>query len=188
MKFPDSNLQTERLTMRRLHESDGDALYAIFSDSATMKYWGHLPYTEKQQALDSISDHLEHWDAGRSLCMAIESRLKPGLIGTISLFNFYEDCRRAEVGYILARAHWGTGVMSEALKAIINYAFFDLNLNRLEADIDPNNTASATLLKKNGFSLEGYLRERWIVGDQFSDTELYGLLRNDYLPTQAESV
>ena len=187
MKFLNTNLETERLYMRRLREEDSEALFTIFSDKATMKYWGHPPFTKQQQALNRIIEYLEDLDAGKSICMAIEHRSNPGLIGTISLFNFYEDSRRAEVGYILSRAHWGTGIMSEALNAIIDYAFLDLNLNRLEADIDPNNKASASLLKKNGFGVEGYLRERWIVGDQTTDTELYGLLRSEHLATQAKN-
>ena len=181
MKFVTTNLETERLILRKLRPEDSDALYAIFSDKQTLEYWGHAPYTQKQQAVTSIQEHLAFWDAGKSLCMAIEHKASAGLIGTISLFNFYEDSRRAEVGYILSRPHWGSGIMSEALVAILGYAFIDLNLNRLEADIDPGNAASARLLKKMGFQLEGLLRERWIVGDLVTDTELYGLLHSDYL-------
>lgn len=131
--------------------------------------------------MDSIGKHAAYWEAGSSLCMAIEKKSKPELIGTISLFSFYEESRRAEVGYILSRSYWGSGIMSEALKAILKYAFLDLNLNRLEADIDPDNVASAGLLKKMGFQLEGLLKERWIVSGQVTDTELYGLLRKNYL-------
>ena len=184
MKFTIANLKSKRLILRKLRPEDNEALYTIFSDIPTMKYWGHVPYTNKQQAIDSIQEYLTWWNAGKSLCMAIENKASPGLIGTISLFNFYEDSRRAEVGYILSRTHWGSGIMSEALKAILDYAFLELNLNRLEADIDPDNASSAGLLKKMGFQLEGLLKERWIVGDIVADTELYGLLRNDYLDSQ----
>ena len=53
-------------------------------------------------------------------------------------------------------------------------------LNRVEADIDPRNEASARTLERLGFRREGLLRERWIVGDEVSDTALYGLLQRDW--------
>ena len=69
--------------------------------------------------------------------------------------------------------------MREAASAVIDHAFGTLRLNRLEADIDPRNVASAGLLERLGFAREGLLRERWIVGDEVSDSALYGLLASD---------
>jgi len=71
--------------------------------------------------------------------------------------------------------------MHEALQALVQHAFQTLDLNRLEADIDPRNLASARTLERLGFQKEGHLRERWIVNDEISDTDLYGLLRRDWL-------
>ena len=71
--------------------------------------------------------------------------------------------------------------MFEAVSALIDFAFAGLSLNRLEADIDPRNTTSASSLEKLGFQREGYLRERWIVGTEISDSALYGLLARDWL-------
>jgi RimJ/RimL family protein N-acetyltransferase len=70
--------------------------------------------------------------------------------------------------------------MHEALQALLGYAFQTLEFNRLEADIDPRNVASAKTLERLGFQKEGHLRERWIVNDEISDTDLYGLLRRDW--------
>ena len=66
--------------------------------------------------------------------------------------------------------------MHEALMTLVDWAFSELKLNRLEADIDPRNLASARSLERLGFEREGLLRERWIVGDEVSDSALYGLL------------
>jgi len=70
--------------------------------------------------------------------------------------------------------------MHNALQALLQYAFQTLDLNRLEADIDPRNRASARTLERLGFQQEGHLRERWIVNDEISDTFLYGLLRREW--------
>lgn len=96
-----------------------------------------------------------------------------------TLFAFSAQCRRAEVGYALASQCWGCGYMDEALRALLGYGFGELGLNRVEADIDPRNKASARSLERLGFVKEGHLRERWVVGDEVSDTALYGLLARD---------
>lgn len=70
--------------------------------------------------------------------------------------------------------------MNEALSGLIDYAFAELNLNRIEADIDPRNESSRRVLERLKFVREGYLRERWIVGEEVSDTALYGLLQREW--------
>lgn len=69
--------------------------------------------------------------------------------------------------------------MKEAMAAFITYLQTHLSVRRLEADIHPDNKASAALLAKLGFEQEGYLKQRWIVGDEVSDSIIFGLL----LPT-----
>ena len=70
--------------------------------------------------------------------------------------------------------------MREALSALLDFGFQKLDLNRVEADIDPRNLASAKLLDRLGFQKEGFLRERWIVEGEISDTALYGLLKREW--------
>jgi len=66
------------------------------------------------------------------------------------------------------------------LQALVGYGFDRMDLNRIEADVDPRNEASARSLERLGFACEGLLRERWIVGGEVSDTAMYGLLRKDW--------
>jgi RimJ/RimL family protein N-acetyltransferase len=70
--------------------------------------------------------------------------------------------------------------MHEALQTLLDFGFGVMNLNRVEADIDPRNGASARSLLRLGFRLEGHLRERWIVAGEVSDSALYGLLRAEW--------
>jgi RimJ/RimL family protein N-acetyltransferase len=71
--------------------------------------------------------------------------------------------------------------MTEALAAMIDYAFSGLGLHRLEADTDSNNTASLALLEKLGFQREGFFRERWYVNGQRQDSVMLGLLEQDWV-------
>ena len=88
--------------------------------------------------------------------------------------------RRAEIGYVLNRKFWRQGLMSEAIRGVINFAFSSMNLHRIEADTDGDNLASLTMLEQLGFQREGYFRERWCVYDEWQDSVMLGLLESDW--------
>jgi RimJ/RimL family protein N-acetyltransferase len=76
--------------------------------------------------------------------------------------------------------------MREAVGELLRFAFEELGLHRIEADVDPRNVASIRLLERVGFCLEGRMRERWIVGDEINDTAFYGLLRREWREQRRE--
>ena len=172
-------LRTDRLVLRPLQESDAEDLFRIFSDVQVMRYWSTLPWTSDAPARTMIARDLAQTTKDH-LRLGIQPIAHTGLIGTCTLFSINATSRRAEVGYGLSSSSWGRGYMNEALRALLDYGFRHLDLNRIEADIDPRNAASARTLERLGFSKEGTLRERWIVGDEVSDTDLYGLLRREW--------
>ncbi|HQY93033.1 GNAT family N-acetyltransferase [Caldilinea sp.] len=169
-------LVTPRLTLRPLVEADAPAFFAIYSHPEVMRFWSSPPLTDVAQARKSVLAIEEGYRCGDFLQLGLERQRDAALIGTCTIFSFHAASRRAEMGYALGRPYWGAGYMHEALTALVHYAFGELNLHRLEADIDPRNRASARTLERLGFQQEGLLRERWIVGDEISDTAWYGLL------------
>jgi RimJ/RimL family protein N-acetyltransferase len=173
-------LPTQRLTLRFLSEADLPALYEIFSYPEVSRYLSWPPWTHRSQAEQMLADTKEGYRTRSALQLGIERRADHALVGTCSLFHFHVASRRAEIGYVLGRPYWGSGYMHEALQALLHYTFQTLDLNRLEADIDPRNQASARTLERLGFQKEGHLRERWIVNGEISDTWLYGLLRREW--------
>ena len=96
-------------------------------------------------------------------------------------FNLDLAQGRAEIGYAQALAYWGKGYINEALQALLSYAFEEMKLRRLEADVDPRNVASIKTLERLGFEREGYLRERWHVGGEIQDALFYGLLKRQWV-------
>ena len=179
--FDQLTLDTPRLHLRPLAAADAEALFRMHADPQVMRYWSTPPWAGIEQAEAMIEADREALPAGRHLRLALMLRGgSDSLVGTVSLFNFHEASRRAEIGYVLARSAWGRGLMHEALTALVGFAFGPLNLNRLEADIDPRNSASAKSLARLGFVQEGFLRERWIVGEEVSDTALFGLLSREW--------
>lgn len=173
-------LTTPRLLLRPLADADAPAVFAIFSHPEVMRYWSSPPFTDMAQAERLVRDSQESHATSGYRQFGIVRQSDAALLGTCTFFAFHTASRRAEMGYALGRPFWGVGYMHEALTALVDYAFTALDLHRLEADIDPRNTASARTLERLGFRYEGLGRERWIVEGEISDTAWYGLLAREW--------
>jgi [ribosomal protein S5]-alanine N-acetyltransferase len=123
--------------------------------------------------------------AGSALQFVVVARVSSRAIGTCLLFRHEPTSARAELGYVLGRAHWQQGLMHEALTALLSRAFAGIGLRRIEAEVDPRNRASAALLGRLGFTREGLLRQRWVRNGEPHDVELHGLLRDEWRPAIA---
>jgi len=171
----------ERVRLRWLTPGDVDALYDVFSDPDVMRYWSSPPLQDREAAgrlLQQIRDHFERRDLFQwGVALSADDRV----IGTCTLCRLDALNKRAEIGFALGRAHWGHGYMSEALEALFGIAFDEMQLRRIEADVDPRNEASIRLLERLGFEKEGHLRERWLVNGGVQDALFYGLLRRDWM-------
>jgi RimJ/RimL family protein N-acetyltransferase len=99
-----------------------------------------------------------HWGVAR--------RTDDGVIGHATLFEIEEASRRAEIGYSIRRADWGRGLGTDAVRTLLGFAFERCGFRRIEADVEPRNLASLRVLQKLGFVREGYLRERWCIGEE----------------------
>jgi len=182
--FDQITLRTKRLLLRPLHEADASSLFEAFSDPRVMRYWSTPPWSSLDAAHALVERDLKAMAAGDYVRLGIERLEDARLLGNCTLFKIDGQCRRAEIGYGLAYSAWGNGYMHEALLALLKFGFSELKLNRIEADIDPRNEPSARSLERLGFRKEGYLRERWIVGAEVSDSALYGLLLSDWLASE----
>jgi RimJ/RimL family protein N-acetyltransferase len=173
-------ISAPRLQMHRLARSDLAALLAVNGDPQVTQY---LPY----KAWSSIAD-AEAWflrmenlqQDGTAIQWVIARRDTHLPIGTCLLFRYEQSSECAELGYVLGRAYWGQGWMREALQAAIDWIFTSTPLRRLQAFVDGRNAASAQLLQRIGFVLEGTMRERWQVGSALTDANIYGLLRREW--------
>lgn len=173
-------LETERIRLRHLEESDIDSLFEIFSDAEAMRFFGIVPFAERADAKNYLAEIHAGFGKKTLFQWGIALRETDQVIGTSTLFHADEKNRRAELGYALNRQFWGKGLIAEALNSLLTFTFEKLNLHRLEADVDPRNTASVKVLERLGFQKEGFLRERWIVQGEIQDAVFYGLLKSDW--------
>jgi len=102
-------------------------------------------------------------------------------VGWCGFHTWYTDHARAEIGYVLSNeASKGKGIMSSALKAVIDYGFNTMNLHRIEAFVAPNNTPSLKLMEKYNFVKEGHLREHYFKNNTMEDSLVFSLLKSEY--------
>jgi ribosomal-protein-alanine N-acetyltransferase len=177
--FP--RLSTARLELRPITQADAEALFAIYADPETMRYWSHLPYTSIDQARALIDRILTSYSAKNGIEWAITERGSDQLIGKCCYHRVLKDHFRAEVGYVLARDRWGQGILREALLSVLDLGFSAMGLHSVEAQLDPRNERSANALEKVGFKKEGHLRESFFLDGKFSDTAIYSLLKREHL-------
>jgi ribosomal-protein-alanine N-acetyltransferase len=173
-------IETARLRVRLIRESDLPALLGVNGDAEVTRWLPYPTWTGLADAEAWFQRMTKLQEAGATLQFVIADRSTDAAIGTGLVFRFDEGSARAELGYVLARAHWGRGVMREALAGLIDAAFGPMGLRRLEAEVDPRNPASWGLLLRLGFQREGLLRERWVTRDELKDVGIYGLLKREW--------
>lgn len=182
MPLTTPTLVTDRLRLRPFTGEDADALHALHSDAYVLRFWDSPAWTDRSRAVEFIDKCQAIADADDGVRVAMESRDDGTFVGWCSLRSWNPDFRSASLGYCLTRSAWGHGYATEAGRAVLTWAFDTLDLNRVQAETDTRNLASARVLEKLGFVREGTLREDCIVDGVVSDSWVYGLLAREWRP------
>jgi len=185
MSLPTPSLRTARLRLRPFTGADVDVLYALHSNGTVLRYWDAPPWREQARAERFVETCERMAEEGSGARLAIERLADHAFLGWCALARFHPDHRSASLGYILDEPAWGHGYATEAGNALLQWAFDTLDLNRVQAETDTRNAASARVLDKLGFVREGTLREDCIVDGEVSDSWVYGLLRRQWPPGPA---
>ena len=153
-------LETERLQLKEINESYVEDILKIRSNEITNQFVQRNSPKNNYDALQFILTIKERTQNNQTVYWGISLKDQPNLIGTICLWNFSEDRTVAEVGYELLPDYHRQGIMSEALKAVLNAAFNELHFQEILAMTNKHNENSKGLLVKHGFTLmEGRIDE-----------------------------
>ncbi|KQT17573.1 alanine acetyltransferase [Chryseobacterium sp. Leaf404] len=147
-------LETERLILKPINETHVENILKIRSNEITNKYVVRNTPKNNFDALQFILMIKERTKNNESFYFGISLRNQQNLIGTICLYNFTEDRKTAEVGYELLPEFHHQGLMSEALKVVVDFGFTDVHLQEIVAMTNKFNENSKGLLLKSGFALE----------------------------------
>ena len=161
LKFrPFPNLNSDRLVLRKLVSDDKNEIYSFRSDEQVNAFIQRPNHTNIKSSAEFIDKINKGIDDGKWVYWAITLKNIPELIGTICLWNFSDDYKIVEIGYELLPLHQNQGLMSEAVKSVINYAFEILNIKRIEAYSHRENISSRKLLERNKFKLDPTKKDR----------------------------
>lgn len=173
-------IETPRLVLRELRASDFEDVHRYAADPQVTR---HMLWGPNDPA--ATRDFLARAEASaaevprRCWELAIVLRAEGRVIGSCGLYARRELHREWEVGYVLAASHWRRGLGSEAIGALVDAAFASLGAHRVYATLDPANAASARLLRRLGFRLEGHQRGDTLVRGRWRDSLVFARLEPD---------
>lgn len=176
-------LFTERLILRPITFEDKQAILDYRPDEEANKYQGWIPNT-----LEDIEEFIGKLSQkpnlpGSWFQMAIIEKESGELIGDLGIQFLQNDNQQVELGYTLNKNYQGKGYATEALKAVINYLFIDLQKHRITASSDPNNMPSIRVLEKLGFRKEAHFVESYYQDGKWVDDVVYAMLSREWIRT-----
>lgn len=177
---PFKNLETERLLLRRVSNDDVNEILELRGNPETMKYIPRPLATNKDEALAHIKMINDKIEANEGINWAITIKGNSKLIGVIGHYRIQPENHRCEIGYMILPQYNGQGIVTEAVKVVLEYGFDDLQMHSIEGVIDPNNIASERVLLKNGFAKEAHILENEFWDGKFWDTVIYSLLKRNF--------
>jgi [ribosomal protein S5]-alanine N-acetyltransferase len=175
-----SSIETGRLKLRKPLQKDANELLKITQDAVVMEYYGMPPFKNKAEALAEIEWFNKLFARTEGIRWVITDKMTGGYIGDIGFNSHVHKHARAEIGFKLTQAYWHQGIMLEALGAVLEYGFAVMQLNRIEAVVDPGNARCLGLLKRVGFKEEGLLREYEREEKGFVDLVMLSLLKREH--------
>lgn len=174
-------LETERLVMRKMEMRDAPDMYEYSRDPLVAKHVLWDAHTSINDTKSYIRFMLRKYRSGEPSSWCIVEKESGKVVGTIGYMWYQRDNSAVEVGYSLARRCWNRGYMTEALRAVMDYTFRELGINRVEAQHELDNGASGAVMRKCGMLKEGTLRSRLYNKGRYVDVDLYAALRRDYM-------
>ncbi|WP_054706062.1 GNAT family protein [Bacillus sp. JCM 19041] len=177
ISFPE--IETERLLLRRITSADRNDVFRYLSTEDVVKHMGIFPYRSAEAVQDEINWYDRIFQEGSGIRWGITFKGKKQVIGSCGFLNRKKVHFKAEIGYELAPEYWSKGIAGEALLAICTYGFDFLNMERIEALVEPENNASMKLLERCGFLKEGLLRHYEYTRNKFDDVYMYSFLKGD---------
>lgn len=144
-------LETKRLQLRKITNNDAQNIFFLRSNTIVNKYILRPKQKSLHDAVTFINERNNDIENGEIFYWAITLKEEKKLIGSICLWNFSEDNTVAEIGYDLHPDCFHKGIMTEAIREVINFGFNNLQLKNIEAFTHKENSNSINLLKKCGF-------------------------------------
>ncbi|MEC1546759.1 GNAT family protein [Bacillus rugosus] len=176
-------LESENLVLSKIKEVHVQDVFSIYDNDKVFEYCGIIP----KHNIKTVEKMISHFDRDYNK----KSRIKWGiflksqentLVGIIEAMDFNQKIDMISIGYYLAEEYWGKGFATESVRMLASFLFEKVNVNRIQAEVMPDNRASKNVLIKNNFMKEGLVRQAsYWSGKGVVDLEIYGILKNEYV-------
>lgn len=170
-------LETERTFLRAPTPDDARALFRWASDPEVARYVTWEAHRSVEESREFLQERLSREDG---LSWALVPKGGGGMVGLCRYVRWAPEHARAELAYVLSRAYWGRGLMTEAVRAVIRFGFERMGLNRIEGRCMSENIASARVMEKAGMSYEATFRQREFTKGAYRDMKVYSVLRREW--------
>ena len=170
----------QNLKLELIQENHAQPIFDLVDANRThLRKW--LPFVDRMQSVEFAANFvkgtMQRNKDGNEYAFVIVHNEK--VIGRIGVYKIDTQNKIGEIGYWLAENLQGKGIITKSCKAIIDFSFLDLHLNRIEIKCGTENFKSKTIPEKLNFTQEGIIRQGELLYDKFIDLNLYSLLKND---------
>lgn len=172
------NFRTDRLLLRPFVPEDIQNVFHGLSHPDVIKYYG-VNFSSLEATKEQMQWFSDLEKSGAGIWWAICSLDNKKFYGACGFNNLSQENKKAEIGFWLLPEFWGRGIVQEASKEIIDYAFNELNLHRIEGLVEAGNENSSKALRKLGFQHEGSMRDCEIKNGKFISLDIFALLNQE---------
>lgn len=174
-------IETARCSLRQFRVEDAEAMFRNWaSDEEVTKYLTWPAHRNVAETKELLREWVKTYSDPSVYNWAILSKEKQEAVGNISVVSVNEKAARLTIGYCLSEELWGQGLMTECLKAVIDYLFENTSVNRIDSYHDTDNPASGKVMRKAGLKEEATLKEFDHNNQGICDVTLHALLRSEW--------
>ncbi len=180
-RFP--HIVAEKITLRKMVPSDVDSLFEIYGNERLFIHSPSMLRKNKETVANMIGHFERDFGKKKTIFLAIALNTDPGaVVGVAEMFDYDRDVNMITIGYRLNERYWGKGIATMAVKAMVDYLFGEVGIDRIQAFVMPENTKSLQVLRRSRFVEEGTIRQGHVwKGIGVVDLTLFSLLKSDYL-------
>ena len=176
-------IKTPRLILKRHEPKDAPDIFELVDSNRL--HLRELPWVPFAQSVEDskkyVQDSIESWAKSSLFDYSLFLKSTGERLGALGLHSISWQFLKGEMGYWMAKKYEGFGYMTEAVAQLESISF-EVGFNRLEVRCSPENTKSAAIPRRLGYSLEGVLRQNFLLNGEFRDTALYSKLKEDRVP------
>lgn len=169
-------LGDDTIGFKALNTADAAAIHEYASDPEVSRYIGWRLMKSQDETYQHVETMIKRETELIQLYASVYLRETGEIIGTVMLFNMELEAANAEIGYVFRKDAWGKGYGSRSIALISDFVFNTLKFHRLYANVAAENVGSGKILLKNGFLLEGRLKDHYLVEERYCDRLIYGKL------------